>query len=196
MHRRELLKLSALLFGSGMSASLSRAVLAGAEVPTGLAASKFGEAERIAVEHLCDMIIPITDTPGALEAGVPDFVASIIFDWYSEAERTVFFDGLRALDSHCLANGTMPFFQASDAARESALREQERLAQSYKPPPALLQPPAEDAEAPFFSRLKALVVLGYYTSKIGATQELIYMPIPGEYRGDVDFSEMGRQWIT
>lgn len=194
MGRRELLKRLGVLLGSGVSASLARAVLAQAEVSTGVAASRFSEDQRKTVERLCDMIIPATDTPGAVEAGVPDFIATIMFDWYTEAERSAFFDGLRELDNHCLLNYKEPFIQASKAEREAALRDQERLAQDYQSPPAFLRPPSEDPAAPFFIRLKALVVLGYYTSKVGATQELIYMPVPGEYRGDVDFSELGRQW--
>lgn len=194
MKRRELLKTSAMLFGAGVSASLSRAVLAGVQVSPGAASSKFDESRRAAVELLCDMIIPTTDTPGALQADVPDFVATIVFDWYTKAERDAFFVGLQALDAHCLAIEKVPFHEASDTCRVGALREQERLAKDYQPPPTSLGAPSDDATTPFFSEIKALVVLGYYTSEVGATQELVYTPIPGEFRGDVDFAEVGRQW--
>lgn len=140
------------------------------------------------------MIIPTTDTPGATEAGVPDFVASIVFDWYTAPEQIDFFDGLRALDQHCLASEQLPFHEASEANRVAALQAQAQIAGHYQPAPTPFGPPAEDPNAPFFSKIKALVVLGYYTSEVGATRELIYMPVPGEYKGDVDFAEVGRQW--
>ena len=195
MQRRELLKISTLLLGAGVSASLSRAVLAGVDVSPGAAFSNFAESQRLAVEILCDMIIPTTDTPGAVEAGVPDFVATIVFDWYTESERTAFFDGLRALDAYCLASEQVPFHEASETNRIAALREQEQIAGGYQPAPTPFGLPPDQPDAPFFSKVKALVVLGYYTSEVGATQELIYMPVPGEFKGNVEFAQVGRQWI-
>ncbi len=111
MRRRELLTISTVLLGAGVGERLTRAVLAGVEVSSGAASSKFAESQRLAVEILCDMIIPTTDTPGAVEAGVSDFVATIVFDWYTESERTAFFDGLQALDEHCLAKEHVPPWQ-------------------------------------------------------------------------------------
>ena len=194
MQRRQLLIVAASLFGAGVSASLSKAVLAGAKPSARAAAAHFSESELRAVELLCDMIIPATDTPGALEAGVADFIACIVFDWYREAERAAFIGGLKALDDHCLASEQTPFASASQRAREAALGEQAQLASGSAPGFVPFGGSPDDPDAPFFSRIKALVVLGYYTSEIGATQELIYMPVPGEYKGDVDFAEVGRQW--
>ena len=197
MQRRQLLSISATLFGTAVSASLSRAVLAGSSDAISLSHPGFSTSARQAVEHLCEMIIPATDTPGALEAGVADFVASVVFDWYSEAEKSAFFAGLQTLDDYCLQHEARQFAQASANGRTAALEEQARLASGHQPAlaPAVLGGPQEDSQAPFFNRIKALVVLGYYTSEIGATQELIYMPVPGVYRGDVDFADIGRQWI-
>ena len=41
--------------------------------------------------------------------------------------------------------------------------------------------------------LKEAVVFGYYTSQIGASQELGYSPVPGPYR-EVPFSDVGKVW--
>lgn len=141
------------------------------------------------------MIIPATDTPGAVEAGVPDFIATIVFDWYRPREREAFAAGLRALDAYSRKREGVPFHQASNATRHSALREQERIAGSYRAPPApRFGPTGEDAGLPFFHRIRELAVLGYYTSEVGATQELVYLPVPGRYDGAFDFSRLGRQW--
>lgn len=53
--------------------------------------------------------------------------------------------------------------------------------------------PAEDAP-PFFLTLKELTIAGYYTSEIGATEELRWDPAPGRIDLDVPFSEVGRTW--
>ena len=47
---------------------------------------------------------------------------------------------------------------------------------------------------PFYRQLKELTVAGYYTSEVGATQELQWLPAPGRYEADVPLSEVGRAW--
>lgn len=40
-----------------------------------------------------------------------------------------------------------------------------------------------------FAFLKQLVVFGYFTSQIGATQALTYLPVPGGYKGSIPADE-------
>ena len=46
---------------------------------------------------------------------------------------------------------------------------------------------------PFIVRLKVLTLAGYYTSEVGATQELRVNPM-GAWFADVPYSEVGRSW--
>ena len=196
MQRRELLKLSALLLGTAASASLSRAVLAGAGTASKTTTSPFTKAQQQSIRLLSDMIIPPTDTPGAVEAGVPAFINSIYADWYTDAERKIFSDGLAALDAFCIKQEKKSFDTASAEARLAALRDQESIASQYKSPLGAGSPfkQADDENAPFFKKIKELVVLGYYTSEVGATQELAYLPMPGYYDGNYDYAKAGRPW--
>jgi gluconate 2-dehydrogenase gamma chain len=52
------------------------------------------------------------------------------------------------------------------------------------------------AEADDYRQFKELVLLGYYNSEIGATQELRYELVPGVWRADIPFSEIGRAWAA
>lgn len=45
----------------------------------------------------------------------------------------------------------------------------------------------------FFRTLKELVVVGYYTSEVGATQELAVNPM-GAWRADIPYAEVGKSW--
>jgi gluconate 2-dehydrogenase gamma chain len=45
----------------------------------------------------------------------------------------------------------------------------------------------------FFRRMKELTLLGYYTSEVGATQELKVNPM-GVYRSDVPYRSIGHSW--
>ncbi len=195
MQRRELLKYSMTLLGATAGTSVSSALLAGQNLHAASEVTVFTEQQKVAVNLLAEMIIPETDTPGAIEAGVPDFIASIVGEWYKDNERKIFFDGLEALDSYCNGAAGKPFTQVSEETRIAALQAQEKAAADYQgPPQARLTMPREDENAPFFKRLKELVVLGYYTSEVGATQELAYLPMPGYYNGSYDFSEIGREF--
>ncbi|MGK0418710.1 MAG: hypothetical protein ACJAST_003826 [Halopseudomonas sp.] len=196
MHRRELLKYTALLLGGAASASVSRAVLAAAPINLGLGKIIFNQGQQASVALLSEMIIPTTDTPGAIKAGVPDFIASIVSEWYNDTERKVFFQGLHDLDSHCQAAEGNPFHTASEAVQLASLQEQEQIAAAYKSPNKAGHPMAKqnDESLPFFAKLKELVVVGYYSSEVGATQELSYLPMPMFYDGEYDYSKIGRRW--
>ncbi len=58
------------------------------------------------------------------------------------------------------------------------------------------EPRPDDAPpgTPFFRQLKELTLSGYYTSEVGATQELQWIEAPGRYDADVPLSEVGRAW--
>jgi hypothetical protein len=50
------------------------------------------------------------------------------------------------------------------------------------------------ADRHVFGMLKELTTLGYFTSQPGATQALKYAAVPGPYKGDIPFSEVGKAW--
>lgn len=53
--------------------------------------------------------------------------------------------------------------------------------------------PEDVGRQAFFRTFKELVVVGYYTSKLGATEEL-RMPPMGSWHGDIPYSQVGRAW--
>ena len=54
--------------------------------------------------------------------------------------------------------------------------------------------PADELPPPFFSTLKELTLAGYYTSEIGATQELHWTAAPGRFDADAPLADVGRTW--
>jgi hypothetical protein len=49
---------------------------------------------------------------------------------------------------------------------------------------------------PFFTLVKELTILGYFSSEIGCTQALAYVQIPGRYEGVVKLKEGQKAWAT
>ncbi len=194
MQRRELLRLSLTLLGGAASASVSRALLAGDPGP-GASTPLPADVMR-SIAAASDQVIPRTDTPGAVDANVPQFIERIVVDWYDDAERRIFLDGIKELDRFCRERRAVGFVDAGAALQTEALATAEAEASAYEGPPSAGHPMASvyDAHTPFFTKLKELVVLGYYTSEVGARQELAYLPMPMQYDGDFDFAEVGRHW--
>ncbi len=67
--------------------------------------------------------------------------------------------------------------------REELLKEIDNEARDYQK--------TKKAEDPnhYFTMVKQLTLLGYFTSEIGATQAQRYIPVPGRYDGCVPYTK-------
>jgi len=196
VNRREILKIAAAVMGAGLSGSLSTNVLAGLAPTDKPSRIVFDESSRQAVAVLAEMIIPKTETPGAIEAGAPAFIEMMVADWFNDGERKIFFDGLATLGEFCKSQFQKNFLACDEAQRVAALKDAEKRALTYKSNAPMIDVSQKyiDPNTPFFTKLKELTVLGYFTSEVGAKQVLSYNPMPMRYEGDYDFSKVGREW--
>lgn len=196
MNRREMLKITGMLLGAGLSGSLSQQVLAGALPKAQTARRVFDDRTRKVVAVLAELIIPKTDTPGAIEAGTPAFIEMMVGEWFDDGERRIFFDGIAALDAFCQQQYQRDFLACDDVQRTAALQAAEKTASAYKSPaPAFdFTQKFVDRGTPFFTKLKELTVVGFFTSEIGSKQVLEYNPMPMRYDGDYDLAQSGREW--
>ncbi|HEX6309804.1 MAG TPA: gluconate 2-dehydrogenase subunit 3 family protein [Longimicrobiales bacterium] len=136
---------------------------------------------RVLDEHQLEMvaaitesIIPATDTPGAREARVAEFIDLMLADWYDEPDRRRLLDGLVQIDARSRAAHGAPFVQLSEAQQMALLDGLDAEVQA-------LRDADLETDGHFFQQLKWLTVHGYYTSDVGVHQELKWMPIPGGY---------------
>jgi hypothetical protein len=121
---------------------------------------------------LCDLVIPATSTPGAVAAGVPAFL-----DLALEANLTGAQPGwAQTLQNELRAfAGGKPFLSLDPAGRQKLLAAYDAKVL------------ADRATRSVWPGIKKLIVLGYYTSEIGASQELIYDLVPGRYDSDIPY---------
>jgi hypothetical protein len=134
------------------------------------------------VRQLGEIIIPTTDTPGAIAAGVHDFINHQLVYCFGENERTQILGGLTRIQAIAQSRHEQNFLTCEPEQQIALLQDMEAAREEFS---------AEDRHA--FKQLKALVAFGYYTSEIGATRELAYLPVPGGYR-PIKFSEIGKAW--
>lgn len=192
MNRREALKGLAWLLGGTCSASTLSAVLAGCRAAETPFVPKTLSPEQLdLVGQLVELILPTTDTPGARAAGVHHLIDGLLTDWATEAEKSRFLAGLADVETRSQQAFSQPFLQATPAQQTELLTTLEEEAEAASPSPPDLDntfPPA------FFTLIKHLTLAGYYTSEIGATQELRWIAAPGRYEGDLPYAEVGRAW--
>ena len=189
MDRREAIKRVALLMGGALSAPAVAGVLSGCRSGTSSTTwspQTLSAEESELVTVISEMILPETDTPGAKAAGVNEFVDLMMTEWYPADERDAFLAGLADVDARAQqAHGTT-FVHATPEQQAEILSALDDEAVDVA---------ASGAEKkPFFRTMKELTLLGYYTSEIGASQELQWIAAPGYFDGCVPMGEIGRAW--
>ncbi len=174
LNRREAVQRLTILLGGVLSVQLS-AALRGEVINPGASLPVDDETKALLTD-VADTIIPTTDTPGAKAAGAEQFILRVVRDCYRYDDQREFYAELSGLDAAAKASHGKGFSQLASAARGEVLA-------AY----------AEKHRA-FFKSLRELTVAGYFTSEIGATKALAYLPIPGRFEGDVPLKQGQKTW--
>ncbi len=181
--RRTALKQMALVFGLSLSAQ-SLDALAATVKGTMPHTTKFFTPDQLQMAGLiADLIIPTTDTPGALAVNVHGFMDSYLAECVSKDDQKKFLDGLKKINSVAEDKFHKTFLACSHKQHIQLLTALEKNDMGFT---------ASDKD--FFRQFKSLTLFGYYTSEIGATQELAYLRIPDGYQGNFPFAKIGKAW--
>ena len=143
---------------------------------------------------LSDTIIPATDSPGAKAAGVGDFVIKMVRECTDRKSQNNFIDGLKDLANYAERKCGKPYGQCTVQQQFNILSHFETAGKPISRWIGKVESKVEGNS--FFVTLKNYVVLGYCTSKSGATQALRYDYIPGKYSGVVTLTPGQRAWAT
>jgi glucoside 3-dehydrogenase (cytochrome c) hitch-hiker subunit len=194
MQRREVLRLLAVgatlpVLSPTLLAHLQEAQ---AQVGSGYKLHTLSPQQNALVVAMIDLIIPVTDTPGAKAARVNEFIDVILTDWATETERQAFLSGLAGIDKKSNDLYAKNFVDASAEQQTTLLRaiddaamaghSNRRMARHGNTIPAERD---KQLQGNFWDIFKGITVHGYYTSEIGFTQEENLQIIPGAYHGCV-----------
>lgn len=189
MNRREALKQLALLTGSALSLSTVAGFMGGCRATNkDTSLQTLSPAQNELVTEFSERIIPATDTPGAKAANVNQFIDHMLTNWNTEEEKDHFLEGLDHVDKVSNNRHGQDFVELDKGSKIDVMEvlEQEALNNPNPKPNTDLKP--------FFSMMKEFTVVGYYTSEVGATQELKFDPVRGSYNGCIPYPEDGRAW--
>jgi len=150
----------------------------------------FDEDNVAFLNEVGETILPATSSPGAKAADVGNFMAIMVQDCYKPADQKIFIKGISDLDDASKKKFGKKFMEADANQRTELLTaldiEQKAYTKTKKP---------EDPNH-YFRMMKELTLLGFFTSKPGATQALRYIAVPGKYDGNLPYKKGDKAWAT
>jgi gluconate 2-dehydrogenase gamma chain len=189
INRREALKRSALIMGGVLSTSVIAGVLKGCTTKPGIdwVPTFFTKEQATLVTQVAGIIIPKTETPGAIEVGVPAFIEQIVRDCYTDEEKERFMSGLTSFDNAAKEKHGDSFNELKEEAQVSFTYDVHNtsIAESKS------ENKPKDYKRPFILMIKELTMVGFFTSQAGAEQVLQYQAVPGKYNGCITLEEAG-----
>jgi gluconate 2-dehydrogenase gamma chain len=194
MDRREAIKRTAWIMGGIVSAPAIMGVLKGCTAKPSIDwKPQFVSQDQAGIiSEVAEIIIPKTNTPGAKEAGVPEFIDIMLKDVYSKEDQDRFLEELKSFDEEAKKTYDDSFAELDEEQRkEFVFKKHEEAINAEKSE-------NKPEKRPFILMMKELTMLGFFTSEIGATQVLQYDPVPGAYKGCIPLSEAGngKTWAT
>ncbi len=210
MERRELLKMIAVLTGG--------AVIGGDLFLTGCksgatAGLNFTPETIAMLDEVGETIIPTTDSPGAKAAKVGEFMKVMVTDCYTTKQQAAFAAGLAGINDACKKLNGKNFMDSDAAQRKAFLIALEKEAKEFNTKRDETDKPLREANkaaneklpwsqnvefegspSHYYTMLKQLTLLGYFSSEIGATKALRSNPVPGKYDGAFPYKKGDKAW--
>ncbi|MCX8019181.1 MAG: gluconate 2-dehydrogenase subunit 3 family protein [Chitinophagaceae bacterium] len=204
MDRRELLRYIAVLTGAAVAGG--ELFLTGCKT-TDKSAPVFDEKTIALLDEVAETIIPATNTPGAKAARVGEFMKVMVTDCYTQKEQDAFMKGIKALEEACRKMYGKSFMDCTPQQRHDFLVSLEKEAKAFNEKVDEKEKPLREEykkkgkwyefEAEprhYYTMMKQLTLLGFFTSKTGMTETLRHVPVPGKYDGCTPYSPGEKAW--
>jgi hypothetical protein len=191
MNRREALSSVALLLGGtiiGAEAFLSGCTNADKKI--GTAGLNFTPEDISFLDEVGDTIIPATDTPGAKDVKIGEFMHTIVRDCYNKTDQDIFIAGMGKLNDASKTLNGKNFLECTPEERKTLLIQLDKEQKEYTASKKKEDPPH------YFRMMKELTIWGYFTSEPGATKALRYVAVPGKYEGCIPYKKGDKAWAT
>ena len=131
---------------------------------------------------ISDIILPQTDTPSGSELDCHGFVDHQLLHCHNKQQQVNSVNLLAKINTSCQAQYQQHFNQLPLAQQTRTIENIEGLHGFNQ------------QDKNHFQLIKSLVVFGFFTSEIGATQVLNYQAIPGGFIGSLPVNEKTKTW--
>lgn len=177
MHtRREVLQGLIVSLGGATLLTACGGVASVVSTSSGGTARFYTPRERELVARLSDLIIPRTETPGALDVNVPGYMDGLMSDWASSDTQQAHRRALEIIDERLSDAVGGDFVQASAGDAEVALIALDSAAFNG------------DGSLQGYRACKGYITQCYFATEPGALQELKWVAVPGRWDPSVEIS--------
>ncbi len=171
-----------LLTGNAIAVAMSYAPNADSTLTNG---KVFTRAQLLQLEKICSIVIPATDTLGAAEVDTHGFIDNQLYHCHSKKVQHKAIAMLTLLNVEASNHFSRPFIELTSNQQYQLLNDIDQGKAAFN-----------KQQRSEFKFLKQLICFGYYTSEVGATQELRYDPVPGGFKGSIPYKETDASWAT
>lgn len=173
----------------------------------------FTAANISLLDEIGETIIPATNTPGAKAAKVGEFMKVMVTDCYTQEQQTVFTNGLSNFEEVCKKAMNKSFMDLSAQERNDFLVTLEKEAKEFNTKAEaadkiekesldkanstkLWKDQKEFLGSPrhYYTMMKQLTLLGFFSSETGMKETLRYLPVPGKYDGNFPYAKGEKAW--
>jgi len=145
----------------------------------------FNKAQLTLLKQICAIVIPKTETLGAAEVDTHGFIDNQLFHCHSKAQQKRAIELLNLINRTAEKSFSTLFLNINADQQFNLLTELDRGELRF-----------DQTQREAFKELKRFICFGYYTSEVGATQELRYDPVPGGFKGSIPYKSSDPSWST
>lgn len=141
---------------------------------------EWGDMELL--NDFSEVIIPATpEIPGAKAANVGNFIQLYVTDCYNSVNQKIFLEGFKKFKLEIKNRYGKDFTKLKPEEKVSIIEKLDTESSTNK------QELSHGNSKDFYELLKRTALFGYFTSEIGATKSLRYLPIPGYQKGEIPY---------
>ncbi|WP_236974688.1 gluconate 2-dehydrogenase subunit 3 family protein [Membranihabitans maritimus] len=187
MDRRQALKNTSRIIGAGVFAPAISVFFQGCNdsdipqdgLPVALSLSQF-----TTLTILSDIIIPGTKSASASDAKVPEFIDLLVAEIFDSELSNQVQKGLKEIENYIPDSGHHPFSNLSAEEQVLFIQKLDNAAYGKGEVGKFKNDLLEN-----YKSIKGLVLMAYFTSEKGVTENLDYAPVPGEYKACIEAPE-------
>ncbi len=151
------------------------------------------EDEAKTISTLVDMILPRTDTPGALDVKVDIFIDKVFAKTYNAEGQQNIRSEIAQFNAACEKNFGNMFINLNEADRVAVLKAMEATSSKFN---GSVWGTTVGKQEPigFYRTIKSMSIWAYFTSEEIGENVLNYDPVPMGYQGCIPLAEVGNRW--
>lgn len=154
----------------------------------------FLDQHKELIGDLAETIIPTTDTPGAKEAMVHEYIIQMIKHERDVKIQNNFINGIKDVKEYVFSEYKLPFEKLNKEQKITVVRYFQKEGENFTGKVGKFKNKVFGKS--FFLILKEYTCIGYCTSMLGVTKSLAYEAIPSKYLAITNYSSGQKSWAT